>query len=130
MNILEEIKNNMKNKGLKKQYIAEVLNISKQSFWYKLQNNTFKTDELFKLAKILGINLNKFKEVWEVPKIIDYEKIGTLKRRLEKIMEDFVGFENQLYPLQETYKNLNKSLEKTLEGMTSTNNILKYIINH
>jgi flagellar biosynthesis chaperone FliJ len=65
-----------------------------------------------------------------VPKIIDYEKIGTLKRRLEKIMEDFVGFENQLYPLQETYKNLNKSLEKTLEGMTSTNNILKYIINH
>lgn len=61
---------------------------------------------------------------------IDYEKIGTLKRKLEKIMEEFVGFENQLYPLQETYKNLNKSLEKTLEGMTSTNNILKYIINH
>ena len=62
MNILEEIKNNMKNKGLKKQYIAEVLNISKQALWYKLQNNTFKTDELFKLAKILNINLNKFKE--------------------------------------------------------------------
>ena len=63
MNILEEIKNNLKNKGLKQGYIAEQLNISKQSFWYKLQNNTFKTDELFKLAKILGINLNKFKEV-------------------------------------------------------------------
>ena len=62
MNILQEIKNNMKNKGLKKQYIAEVLNISKQALWYKLQNNTFKTDELFKLAKILNINLNKFKE--------------------------------------------------------------------
>ena len=130
MNITEEIKNSLKNKGLKQSYIAEQLNISNQSFWYKLQNNTFKIDELFKLAKILGINLNKFKEVWEVPKIIDYEKIGTLKRKLEKIMEDFVGFENQLYPLQETYKNLNKSLEKTLEGMTSTNNILKYIINH
>ena len=63
MNILEEIKNNLKNKGLKQSYIAEQLNISNQSFWYKLQNNTFKIDELFKLAKILGINLNKFKEV-------------------------------------------------------------------
>lgn len=62
MNILEEIKNNMKNKGLKKQYIAEVLNISKQALWYKLQNNTFNPNELFKLAKILNINLNKFKE--------------------------------------------------------------------
>lgn len=62
MNILEEIKNNLKNKGLKQGYIAEQLNISKQSLWYKLNYNTFKTDELFKLAKILGINLNKFKE--------------------------------------------------------------------
>ena len=63
MNITEEIKNSLKNKGLKQSYIAEQLNISNQSFWYKLQNNTFKIDELFKLAKILGINLNKFKEV-------------------------------------------------------------------
>ena len=44
----------MKNKGLKKQYIAEVLNISKQALWYKLQNNTFNPNELFKLAKILN----------------------------------------------------------------------------
>lgn len=63
LNITEEIKNSLKNKGLKQSYIAEQLNISNQSFWYKLQNNTFKIDELFKLAKILGINLNKFKEV-------------------------------------------------------------------
>ena len=61
---------------------------------------------------------------------IDYEKVGILKRRLEKIMEDFVSFENELFPIQESYKNLNKALEKTLEGMSSTNNILKYIINH
>lgn len=61
---------------------------------------------------------------------IDYEKVGTLKRKLERIMEDFVSFENELFPIQEKYKNLNKSLEKVLEGMTSTNNILKYIINH
>lgn len=61
---------------------------------------------------------------------IDYEKVGTLKRKLERIMEEFVCFENELFPIQEKYKNLNKSLEKVLEGMTSTNNILKYIINH
>ena len=71
--------------------------------------------------------------MWQMmvtPNNADYEKIGSLKRKLERIMEDFVGFENQLYPLQEKNKKLNKSLEKTLEGMTSTNNILKYIINH
>lgn len=71
--------------------------------------------------------------MWQMmvtPNNADYEKIGSLKRKLERIMEDFVSFENQLYPLQEKNKKLNKSLEKTLEGMTSTNNILKYIINH
>lgn len=61
-NILEEIKNNIKNQGLKKQYIAKQLNISNQSFLYKLNNNTFKTDELFKISAILNIDLNKFKE--------------------------------------------------------------------
>lgn len=71
--------------------------------------------------------------MWQMmvtPNNADYEKIGSLKRKLERIMEDFVGFENQLYPLQEKNKKLNKSLEKTLEGMASVNNILKYIINH
>ena len=71
--------------------------------------------------------------MWQMmvtPNNADYEKIGSLKRKLERIMEDFVSFENQLYPLQEKNKKLNKSLEKTLEGMTLTNNILKYIINH
>ena len=32
-------------------------------------------------------------------KDIDYEKVGTLKRKLEKIMEDFVSFENELFPI-------------------------------
>ena len=71
--------------------------------------------------------------MWQMmvtPNNADYEKIGSLKRKLERIMEDFVSFENQLYPLQEKNKKLNNSIEKTLEGMTSTNNILKYIINH
>lgn len=61
---------------------------------------------------------------------VDYEKIGKLRRDLEKIIEEFVGFENQLYPVQEFNKNLNKNLNKTLEGMTEVDKILKNIINH
>ena len=61
---------------------------------------------------------------------IDYEKIGKLRRNLEKIIGEFVGFENQLYPVQEFNKNLNKKLDKTLEGMTEVDKILKNIINH
>jgi hypothetical protein len=61
---------------------------------------------------------------------IDYEKIGKLRRDLEKIIGEFVGFENQLYPVQEFNKNLNKKLDKTLEGMTEVDKILKNIINH
>lgn len=60
-NILEDIKNSIKEQGLKKQYIAKQLNISNQSFLYKLQNNTFNTNELFKISAILNIDLNKYK---------------------------------------------------------------------
>ena len=61
---------------------------------------------------------------------VDYEKIGKLRRNLGKIIEEFVSFENQLYPVQEFNKNLNKKLDKTLEGMTEVDKILKNIINH
>lgn len=60
-NILEDIKTSIKEQGLKKQYIAKQLNISNQSFLYKLQNNTFNTNELFKISAILNIDLNKYK---------------------------------------------------------------------
>ena len=114
MNILEEIKNNLKNKGLKQGYIAEQLNISKQSFWYKLQNNTFKTDELFKLAKILGINLNKFKEVWEVQideqKPYSYVTLGEEKLPNDKELERRV---------RESYKRQKRQLEEKLDDLES-----------
>ena len=62
MNLTETIKKKIENKGLKLGYIAKQLNLSRASFWYKMQNNTFKTDEVFKLANILNIDLNQFKE--------------------------------------------------------------------
>lgn len=60
---------------------------------------------------------------------INYENIGNLKRKLEKIMEDFVSFENQLSPLQEVNGKLKYSLDVTLDNMIKVINILKDIIN-
>lgn len=62
MNFAEIIKEKIKSKGLKQSFLAEKLNISNQSLYYKLSNNIFYPDEIFKIAKILGINLNQFKE--------------------------------------------------------------------
>ena len=62
MNLSEVIKENLKNKGLKQSFLSKQLNISDQLLSHKLSNNTLRTDQLFKIAKILGINLNKFKE--------------------------------------------------------------------
>ena len=62
MNLSEVIKENLKNKGLKQSFLSKQHNISDQLLSHKLSNNTLRTDELFKIAKILGINLNKFKE--------------------------------------------------------------------
>jgi hypothetical protein len=60
---------------------------------------------------------------------VDYEKIGKLRRNLGKIIEEFVSFENQLYPVQEFYKNLGKVLDKTLEDLTEVDKNLVHIIN-
>ena len=62
MNISEEIKNKIQEKGLKLNFVAEQLNIPAQNLSYKLLKNSLKANEVFKLAKILNINLNKFKE--------------------------------------------------------------------
>lgn len=62
MNLTETIKEKIESKGFRQSFIAKQLNLTRATFWYKMQNNTFKMDEIFKLAKILDINLNKFKE--------------------------------------------------------------------
>ena len=62
MNISEVIKQKIKDNGIKQTFLAKKLTMSRQQFSQKLQNNTFKIDEVFRLANILDINLNKFKE--------------------------------------------------------------------
>lgn len=63
MNFIEVVKDKIKKKGLKNNYIAQKMGINNVSFSDRLTGKVnFKTDEVFKLAKILNINLNKFKE--------------------------------------------------------------------
>jgi len=63
MNFIEVVKDKIKKKGLKNNYIAKKMGINNVSFSDRLTGKVnFKTDEVFKLAKILNINLNQFKE--------------------------------------------------------------------
>ena len=53
----------MINQGIKQTFLAHQIGISKDLFSKSLSGKrNFKTDEVFKLAKILNINLNQFKE--------------------------------------------------------------------
>lgn len=62
MNIADVIKEKIKNNGIKQTFLAQKLEMSRQQFSQKLQKNTFKVDEVFKLADILNIDLNQFKQ--------------------------------------------------------------------
>ena len=63
MNIADVIKEKIKNNGIKQTFIAEKIGLNNVSFTDRLNGKVkFKTDEVFKLAKILNIDLNKFKE--------------------------------------------------------------------
>ena len=45
-----------------KNWLAEKVNISKQTAGYKLKHNSFTAEELFDIADVLGINLEKMRE--------------------------------------------------------------------
>lgn len=62
MNIADVIKEKIKNNGIKQTFLAQKLEMPRQQFSQKLQKNTFKVDEVFKLADILNIDLNQFKQ--------------------------------------------------------------------
>ena len=63
MNFVEVVKEKIKKNGLKNNFIAEKMGLNSVSFSDRLTGKVnFKTDEVFKLAKILNINLNQFKE--------------------------------------------------------------------
>lgn len=64
MDFVEVVKDKIKNNGFKQNFIAEKIGLNYTSFSDRLTKKVkFKTDEVFRLANILNIDLNKFKEV-------------------------------------------------------------------
>ena len=62
LNIVDKIKSIIVNQGIKQTFLANKIGLSKDSFSKSLSGKrTFKTDEVFKLADILNIDLNQFK---------------------------------------------------------------------
>ena len=45
-----------------KNWLAEKVNISKQTAGYKLKHNSFTAEELFDIADVLGVNLEVMRE--------------------------------------------------------------------
>lgn len=63
MDFVQVVKNKIKQNGFKQNFIADKIGLNTVSFTDRLTGKVkFKTDEVFKLAKILNINLNQFKE--------------------------------------------------------------------
>jgi len=62
MFVSEYISNILKNQERQKNWLAEKVNISKQTAGYKLKHNSFTAEELFDIADILNINLEVMRE--------------------------------------------------------------------
>ena len=63
MDFVEVVKNKIKKNGLKQIFLAYKIGLAIDSFSKSLKGQRkFKTDEIFKLANILNIDLNQFKE--------------------------------------------------------------------
>jgi len=62
MFISEYISNILKSQERQKNWLAEKVNISKQTAGYKLKHNSFTAEELFDIADVLGINLEVMRE--------------------------------------------------------------------
>ncbi|MBR0518907.1 helix-turn-helix transcriptional regulator [bacterium] len=63
MDFVEVVKNKIKKNGLKQIFLADKIGLAIDSFSKSLKGQRkFKTDEIFKLANILNIDLNQFKE--------------------------------------------------------------------
>ena len=56
------ISNILKHQERQKNWLAEKVNISKQTAGYKLKHNSFTAEELFDIADILNINLEVMRE--------------------------------------------------------------------
>lgn len=63
MDFVQVVKTKIKQNGFKQNFIADKIGLNTVSLTDRLTGKVkFKTDEVFKLAKILNINLNQFKE--------------------------------------------------------------------
>ena len=56
------ISNILKHQERQKNWLAEKVNISKQTAGYKLKHNSFTAEELFDIADVLCINLEEMRE--------------------------------------------------------------------
>lgn len=62
MNVAEYILEILEKQERPKAWLAEKINITKQTIQYKFNNNSFTAEELIKIAKVLNINLEELKE--------------------------------------------------------------------
>ena len=62
MFVSEYIQKILNSQERQKNWLAEKVNISKQTAGYKLKHNSFTAEELFDIADVLGINLEVMRE--------------------------------------------------------------------
>jgi len=62
MFVSEYISNILKHQERQKNWLADKINIFKQTAGYKLKHNSFTAEELFDIADVLGINLEEMRE--------------------------------------------------------------------
>jgi len=62
MFVSEYIQKILNSQERQKNWLAEKVNISKQTAGYKLKHNSFTAEELFDIADVLGINLEEMRE--------------------------------------------------------------------
>ena len=62
MKVAECVKQTIENQGREKGWVAIQIGVKYKTFLAKLKNNNFSAEELLKLSKVLGIDLDKLKE--------------------------------------------------------------------
>ena len=62
MTIAEYILEVLQSQERPKTWLAEKIDISKQTIRYKFNNNSFTAEDLIKIAKVLNINLEELKD--------------------------------------------------------------------
>jgi hypothetical protein len=64
MNLGQYIENIIEQQGRSKQWVSDRLNMNYKTFFYRLKNDSLKATDLLVIAKLLGIDLNELKEMY------------------------------------------------------------------